>query len=273
MTTINAGSSFYRVQNALDANSKNVSDSMLRLATGKANVGPGDRTANQLVASSVSGELASLKAGIKNGAEVLNALEMVTNDIASLNNIINRLMELNTMGQNELNSSADVTAIKTEATALLAEFQSVQDRSLWKGQSIIGATAGDNDVGFGNGQTMDIELTGNSAAGFAADITDTKISLGTASASSAGVNFTALKVGVDAMQLGAGSLYNKAENNMSHMTNLAATYQQDIASKTDVDFAGETTELAKGQILAQAGTAMLAQANAQGQGMLALIQS
>ena len=43
--------------------------------------------------------------------------------------------------------------------------------------------------------------------------------------------------------------------------------------KLDVDFAGETTELAKGQILAQAGTAMLAQANAQGQGMLALIQS
>ena len=52
-----------------------------------------------------------------------------------------------------------------------------------------------------------------------------------------------------------------------------AGYSLDVASKMDVDFAGETTELAKGQILAQAGTAMLAQANAQGQGMLALIQS
>ena len=54
---------------------------------------------------------------------------------------------------------------------------------------------------------------------------------------------------------------------------LNAGYALDVASKMDVDFAGETTELAKGQILAQAGTAMLAQANAQGQGMLALIQS
>ena len=52
-----------------------------------------------------------------------------------------------------------------------------------------------------------------------------------------------------------------------------AGYALDVSSKMDVDFAGETTELAKGQILAQAGTAMLAQANAQGQGLLALIQS
>jgi len=57
------------------------------------------------------------------------------------------------------------------------------------------------------------------------------------------------------------------------LSSLRAGYAIDVASKLDVDFAGETTELAKGQILAQAGTAMLAQANAQGQGMLALIQS
>jgi len=62
-------------------------------------------------------------------------------------------------------------------------------------------------------------------------------------------------------------------NALSQLSSLRAGYSIDVASKLDVDFAGETTELAKGQILAQAGTAMLAQANAQGQGMLALIQS
>jgi flagellin len=62
-------------------------------------------------------------------------------------------------------------------------------------------------------------------------------------------------------------------NALSQLSSLSAGYAIDVASKLDVDFAGETTELAKGQILAQAGTAMLAQANAQGQSMLALIQS
>ena len=68
-------------------------------------------------------------------------------------------------------------------------------------------------------------------------------------------------------------MYNQISNAMEHLTNLSATLSLDMGSKLDVDFAGETTELAKGQILAQAGTAMLAQANAQGQSLLALIQS
>jgi flagellin len=82
-----------------------------------------------------------------------------------------------------------------------------------------------------------------------------------------------LKQNVDNMSVTAGALYNQVSNVMSHLGSLNAGYALDVASKMDVDFAGETTELAKGQILAQAGTAMLAQANAQGQGMLALIQS
>ena len=82
-----------------------------------------------------------------------------------------------------------------------------------------------------------------------------------------------LKTVVDNMNIDAGTLFNKVSNVMSHMGSLNAGYQLDVSSKLDVDFAGETAELAKGQILAQAGTAMLAQANAQQQGMLALLQS
>ena len=89
----------------------------------------------------------------------------------------------------------------------------------------------------------------------------------------AGTALLALKQNVDAMSVAAGGLYNEVSNTLAHLGSLNAGYSLDVASKMDVDFAGETTELAKGQILAQAGTAMLAQANAQGQGMLALIQS
>jgi flagellin len=78
---------------------------------------------------------------------------------------------------------------------------------------------------------------------------------------------------VDEKRIKAANMYNQVENTIDHMSNLKAGLSLDLAAKTDVDFAAETTELAKGQILAQAGTAMLAQANAQGQSMLALIQS
>ena len=68
------------------------------------------------------------------------------------------------------------------------------------------------------------------------------------------------------------SLYNIAEWGALHATNSVSAAKQELSFFEDVDFAAETSELAKHQIIAQAGTAMLAQANAQAQGILALIQ-
>ena len=147
MTTINAGGAFYRVQNSLDSNSRNVSDSMQRLASGKANISPGDRSASVAVAYGMKAELASLKVGIQNGTEALNALEMVNNDINSLNDMVVRLEELNALGENDFNNDQDTAALAAEATKILAEFTAVQTRAKWKGNQIIGVATGSNDVG------------------------------------------------------------------------------------------------------------------------------
>ena len=275
MTTINAGGAFYRVQNSLDQNSSRVSDSMQRLASGKQNIAPGDRTASSAVAFGMKAELASLKVGIQNGTEALNAIEMITNDIAALNDMVVRLEELNALGENGFNSGADTAALAAEAAKILTEFTAVQTRATWKGNAIFG---GSNSVAFGrNTDAVNITLTGNGATSFASSVTAANVSVGDADAASAGTESTtgldALKRDVDAMQVNAGAFYNQVSNTIDHLSSLKAGYSLDLSSKMDVDFAGETTELAKGQILAQAGTAMLAQANAQGQGMLALIQS
>ena len=275
MTTINAGGAFYRVQNSLDQNSSRVSDSMQRLASGKQNIAPGDRTASSAVAFGMKAELASLKVGIQNGTEALNAIEMITNDIAALNDMVVRLEELNALGENGFNSGADTAALSAEAAKILTEFTAVQTRATWKGNAIFG---GSNSVAFGrNTDAVNITLTGNGATSVATHVTATNVSVGDADAASANTGSTTgldvLKRDVDAMQISAGAFYNQVSNTIDHLSSLKAGYSLDLSSKMDVDFAGETTELAKGQILAQAGTAMLAQANAQGQGMLALIQS
>ena len=178
---------------------------------------------------------------------------------------------------------ADTAALAAEAGKIITEFEAVQTRATWKGNDIFGAVASANNVAFGrNTDAVDIKLTGipgaeDSVASFATAVTAANISNGTADAASAGLNATTgldfLKQKVDAMQIDAGAFYNQVSNTIDHLSSLKAGYSLDLSSKMDVDFAGETTELAKGQILAQAGTAMLAQANAQGQGMLALIQS
>jgi flagellin len=281
MTSINAGGAFYRVQNSLNQNSESVSKSMQRLASGKQNIAPGDRTASSAVAWGMKAEAASLKVGIQNGTEALQAVEMVNNDIQALNDIVVRLEELHALGTNGFNTAEDTAALDAEALALLNEMERIVDDAKWKGNVIVASTANANKVSFGrNTDALDITLsdltipiTGDANITSLATLA-AKISEGDATAThGAAAKLLTLKTNVDAMSVAAGALYNEISNTMSHLGSLNAGYSLDVASKMDVDFAGETTELAKGQILAQAGTAMLAQANAQGQGMLALIQS
>ncbi|MDB0006056.1 flagellin [bacterium] len=331
MTSINAGGAFYRVQNSLNQNSEEVSKSMQRLASGLQNIAPGDRTASSSVAWGMKAEAASLKIGIQNGTEALQAVEMLNNDIQAMNDIVVRLEELHALGTNGFNTTTDVAALTSEANSLLVEIERISTDATWKGNALsLASNVTGPKIGFGrNGGDLAIKVTklvipdmpigfntatddvfattatankitrandgnGNqvaaaitvgsetiavggalyekhlSIAGTNVEMTGANVSGGSAEAAHA---LLELKQNVDSMSVTAGALYNQVSNVMSHLGSLNAGYALDVASKMDVDFAGETTELAKGQILAQAGTAMLAQANAQGQGMLALIQS
>jgi len=294
MTSINAGGAFYRVQNSLNQNSEEVSKSMQRLASGRQNIAPGDRTASSSVAWGMKAEAASLKIGIQNGTEALQAVEMLNNDIQAMNDIVVRLEELYALSTNTFNTTTDKAALESEATKLFTELSRISSDAKWKGNTLTDGTG--KTVGFGrNGGSLAIQVAAftlpqltDSVAASAMDGTDiagtnpnattdrTKEithSDGTLAKGSVPAGLADLKQKVDTMAVSAGALYNQVSNVMSHLGSLNAGYALDVASKMDVDFAGETTELAKGQILAQAGTAMLAQANAQGQGMLALIQS
>ncbi|MDA8713656.1 flagellin [Planktomarina temperata] len=333
MTSINAGGAFYRVQNSLNQNSENVSKSMQRLASGMQNIAPGDRTASSAVAWGMKAEAASLKIGIQNGTEAMQAVEMLNNDIQAMNDIVVRLEELHALGTNGFNTTTDTAALTAEAGKLMTEIARIADDAKWKGNAIADGTG--KTIGFGrnggslsinvadlvvpfmpvgfNSPTDDVFAASGSAAtkitdatpgaSVVAAVTDTtggktahdEIAIGGAlyrahlntpaaevavtgadvsgGSAEAAHALLELKENVDSMSVTAGALYNQVSNVMSHLGSLNAGYALDVASKMDVDFAGETTELAKGQILAQAGTAMLAQANAQGQGMLALIQS
>mgnify|MGYP001355145701 CR=1 FL=1 len=122
MTSINAGGAFYRVQAALDQNATRVADSMQRLATGKQNISPGDNAGTVALSTGLRAELASLQVGQRNATEALNALEMATTDIQTLSDLVIRLEELNSLGENALNSAIDRLAIKAEAKAIIEEF-------------------------------------------------------------------------------------------------------------------------------------------------------
>ena len=263
MTTISAGSAFYKVQAALDDNSNKVAKSMERLATGRRGVTAGDRPASTVIAGNTANNLASIKIGIQNLSEAMQVIEVINNDIKSLQAIMTRVQELDTLGQNGLNSAADIANINLEAADLKLEFAAIQTNSKWGAKALFAGTL-NKAVNFGLNQAS-VSFGGVTVT---SSFTAAKIDGGTD-----GAQIATDLAAVDAQQINIADQFVKATNKMTLLTSLAAGYALDVSSKLDVDFAAETTELAKGQILAQAGTAMLAQANAQGQGMLALIQS
>ena len=162
MTSINAGGAFYRVQNELTQNSNRLSQSMQRLASGQQNIAPGDRTGSSAVAFSMKAESASLKIGLMNGTEALQSIEMVTNDLAQMNDIVVRLEEIHALGTNAFNTSEDTAALTAEANNLLTEMTRIASDAKWKGTGIIKQNSTDtttNTMNFGrNAATIDVVL-------------------------------------------------------------------------------------------------------------------
>ena len=136
MTSINAGGAFYRVQNAINENSERVSASMQRLSSGLQNVAPGDRVASSAVAYGQRAELNSVKIGIQNATEAVQALEMANSAISKMSEMVVRLEELNALGGNAFNSADDKAVIDAEAQAIVAEIASMQSGAKYKGKDL-----------------------------------------------------------------------------------------------------------------------------------------
>ena len=136
MTTISAGAAFYKVQAALDRNTNNVAKSMERLATGKYGTSAGDRASSTMIANTMKSSMASNKMGLQNAREALNALDVVNSTLKTLGNMLVRIEELNALGSNGLNTTADTLSISLEAADLLVEYVAVQSDSTWAGRTL-----------------------------------------------------------------------------------------------------------------------------------------
>ena len=102
-------------------------------------------------------EAASLKIGIQNGTEALQAVEMLNNDIQAMNDIVVRLEELYALSTNTFNTTTDKAALESEATKLFTELSRISTDAKWKGNTLTDGTG--KTVGFGrNGGSSSIQV-------------------------------------------------------------------------------------------------------------------
>jgi flagellin len=204
------------------------------------------------------GGLAQAQRNAQDGVSLVQTAEGALNEVHSM---LSRIRELKVQYDNGTLSSDDQTAITSEVTALKAEITAIGTDTKFNGKTLLGGAAFDFVVG------ADGEKVSTTGVTLSTDIGTIDI---TSSAGLAAVDTAIKNVSTSRSSLGA------VQNRLEHRLNNLASYQENlVASESrirDVDMASEMVNFTKLQILQQAGTSMLAQANQAPQGVLSLLR-
>ena len=289
MASINTNVAAQISANALAKNDRAMTQSMQRLATGTRINSAADDAAGLAVASKLSSQITGLGQAVRNGNDAIAVLQTADGAMIEVGNMLQRMRELAVQGGNGTLSSTDLTALNTEFAALQTEIERIADNTQWNGDNLLDGTAGTNglmtfQVGYEANQTItvnlgDLQTDGDAtySAGIAAGgiFTNDISAIVINTVADANTSLTALDVsiaGLDAKRSVIGSKLNTLEFAVDSLSNARQNAQAARSRIADTDYATETTELARTQIIAQAATAMLSQANQQAMSVMALLK-
>ena len=201
--------------------------------------------------------------------------------------MLQRMRELQVQSKNGTYSDSDKTNISNEQNALAAQIKSVVNETKFNGKALFSSTAANVTIqaGANTNDTVSLEFSNLTATYTPASGTGASATAASGSELAAAVDFTAgtVKSGADLAQFDAalsqvssvrsklGASQNRLESAVNNLTSNTTNLSDARSRIEDADFSTETTALAKAQILSQASTAMLSQANQSAQGVLKLL--
>jgi flagellin len=254
---------------------------MERLSSGKLINSASDDAAGVPISSRLSAEIRGTNQSVRNALDGQALVATAEGAHKDVENILQRMRELAVQAANGTNNADDITNLEAEFTALSTEITRIGETTTWAGKALTGtdATAFSLQVGSATGTQNQITVTINSIK--SADIgngTDALSDVVTNGLDNLTETNNAITVVDDAIKevntqrSELGAVFNRLSHTVNNLTNMSANLSSAQGRIQDADFALETTELAKNQILQQASTAMLAQANASKQNVLGLLQ-
>ena len=264
-----------------------VDQAMERLSTGKRINHARDDSAGQAIATRLAAEIEGLAMASRNVADGQSLVDTAESALVETHALLLRMREISVQAANGTLSTADNTALNAEFQQLVAEIDRISDNTSWAGTKLLngdstGAASTSATFAFQAGvnnttaDTIRVDISNADAETlgvFVDNSGNNNITL--TDATNAGAAIVAVDAAIAAVSTERGKLGAVSNRMSSTMANLDQITVNLTASKgriEDADFAAETGNLAKGQILQQAATAMLAQANASKQQVLTLIR-
>lgn len=274
--TINTNILSMNAQRNLNASQASLATSVARLSSGLRINSAKDDAAGLAISERMNAQIRGMNVAIRNANDGVSLAQTAEGAIGQVSNMLQRMRELAVQSANATNSSGDRANLNSEYQQLKSEITRTLSNTKFNGKAILGADAGNQDfqVGANNGDVVQITTTNLASnaditavtTGATANITDVT----NANAALTAIDTALSKVNTERATYGAvnarfdsiiATLEVSAEN-------LAASRGRII----DADFAQETANLSRTQILQQAGSAMVAQANQLPQQVLALLR-
>lgn len=279
MTVINTNNNALVARNAINANSRSLQTAMQSLATGSRINHASDDAAGLAVKENMTTQIKGFNAAVRNANDGISMLQTADSAMEGMSSLLQRMRELGVLAQNDTYSSSQRTAMNDEFTALSTEVDRIVSDTQWNGMTLLDGTGGNLggtstfsfQVGANSAQAITVTISDQSTSGALSAIASASVSSATSAASAV----TALDTAIAALAANrsvVGAAVNRltyAADNATNMSQNASASRSQIA---DTDYAAATSELARSQIIQQAGTAMLAQANQQPQTVLALLR-
>ncbi|BAI97920.1 flagellin [Sphingobium sp. TA15] len=276
MTVIGTNSSALRATNASAMANKALGTAMERLSTGKRINSAKDDAAGLAIASTMTSQIRGMTQGIRNANDGISLAQTAEGALGEVGNMLQRMRELTVQGLNGTNDVKSQGNIKNEIDQLAKQIDSVLSKTEFNGKMLFSAAAPatiDIQAGAGGTDTVSIAL-GQLDLSAVATATGGTLSGTVAAPAFAAADLavydTALET-VATKRADLGAAQNRLESTVNNLTANVTNLTDARSRIEDADFSAETTALAKQQILSQASTAMLAQANQSQQGVLKLI--
>lgn len=246
--------------------------SMERLSSGFRINRAADDAAGLAISEKMRAQIGGLEQASRNALDGISLIQTAEGALDETHNILRRTRDLAVQAGNDTNTDDDKAKLQLEVAELIEEVDRIATTTQFNGENLLdltGGTAGTFtlQIGANSGQTLDVSIGDMQAAALTVDDVDV-------TAADLGAELDKIDAAIDTVsderaKLGANQ--NRLEHTINNLDTTRENLQAAESRIRDTDMAAEMSEMTKNQILTQAGTAMLAQANQKSQGVLQLL--
>ena len=258
----------------LQLTSLQMSKSMERLSSGLRINRAADDAAGLAISEKLRGQVKGLNQAVRNAQDGISLIQTAEGALNETHSILQRMRELAVQGANDTLVTADRDAISSEISQLQAEIDRIAGTTQFNTQVLLNggttATSGLSlQIGTNQGQVINVTIaTANSAA-----LGVSSVSVASAGAASTAISAIDAAIGtISTSRANLGAVQNRLEHTIANLGVASENLQASESRIRDVDMAQEMVDFTRAQILQQAGTAMLAQANTSPQSVLQLLR-